>query len=194
MEPVELKDELIALRPYRMADALEVFMAVEESMASLRPWMPWAYTGYSIVDSEGWIKNSMKGWSEGTAYEFAITDSKDGTYIGGCGLNHLDNLNKSANLGYWVRSSRHNEGIATRAAKLLIQHGLKTLKLNRIEIVAAVGNCCSQRVAEKVGAVREGVMRHLLALPDGVQDAVLFSIIPSDLRVNNNCKPGTIRR
>jgi RimJ/RimL family protein N-acetyltransferase len=163
-----------------MPDALEVFIAVEESMASLRPWMPWAYPGYSIADSEGWIKNSMKGWSEETAYEFAITDSKDGSYIGGCGLNHLDIINKMANLGYWVRSSRHNEGIATRAAKMLAQFGLNTLKLNRIEIVAAVENSCSRRVAEKVGGVREGILRHLLAMPGGVQDAILFSIIPAD--------------
>ncbi len=181
MEPIELKDGLITLRPYRMADAFEVFIAVEESMASLRPWMPWAYPGYSIADSEGWIKTSMNAWSEGLAYEFAITDSKDGSYLGGCGLNHLDNLNKMANLGYWVRSSRHKEGIASRAATLVARFGLDTLKLNRIEILAAVENSASRRVAEKVGAIREAVLRHRISLPDKVHDAVLFSIVPVDL-------------
>ena len=183
MEPVELKDDLITLRPYRMADALEVLLAVEESMASLRPWMPWAYPGYSIVDSEGWIKNSMKGWTDGTAFEFAIIDSKDGTYIGGCGLNHINKIDGVANLGYWVRSSRQKEGIATRAAKLLIQYGINDLKLNRIEILAAVENLASRRAAEKAGGVREAILRHRIALPGKVHDAVLFSIIPSDLKM-----------
>jgi ribosomal-protein-serine acetyltransferase len=76
MDAVLLKDDVITLRPLRMSDALEVFLAVEESMASLSPWMPWCYPGYSIVDSEGWSKASAVGWKESSAYEFAITDSR----------------------------------------------------------------------------------------------------------------------
>ena len=165
-----------------MSDALEVFIAVDESMTSLRPWMPWCYPGYSIVDSEAWIKSATKAWPEGSAYEFAITDSKDGSFIGGCGLNHINKIDKVANLGYWVRSSRQKEGIATRAAKLLIQFGIKDLKLNRIEILAAVENLASRRTAEKAGGVREAILRHRIALPDKVHDAVLCSIVPADLK------------
>jgi len=181
VDPIELKDDRITLRPLRMSDALEVLLAVEESMVSLKPWMPWAYPGYSIVDSEGWLKGSAAGWKEGTAYEFAITDSKDDSYIGGIGLNHINKLDKVANLGYWVRSSRHKEGIATRAAKLLIQFEINYLKLNRIEILASVENLASRRTAEKAGGVREAILRHRIALPDKVHDAVLFSIVPADL-------------
>ena len=181
MNELQLKDDLITLRPLRMSDALEILLAVEESMASLRLWMPWAYPGYSIVDSEAWVKSSMKGWSEGLVYEFAITDSTDGSFIGGCGLNHLNKIDHVANLGYWVRSSRQKEGIATRAAKLLIQYGINDLKLNRIEILAAVENLASRSTAEKAGAVQEASLRHRIALPDKVHDAVLFSIIPTDL-------------
>jgi ribosomal-protein-serine acetyltransferase len=181
MDPIELKDDLITLRPYRMFDALEVLLAVEESMSSLRPYMPWAYPGYSIVDSEAWIKSSMKGWSEGSAFEFAIIDPKDGSYIGGCGLNHINKIDQVANLGYWVRSSRHGKGFASRAAKLIIEFGINDLKLNRIEILAAVENIASRRTAEKAGGVEEGTLRHRIALPDKVHDAVLFSIIPGDI-------------
>ena len=157
-----------------------VFAAVQESMVPLSHWMPWCHPDYSIADSEGWLKITKSSWEEDSAYEFAIIDSKDGSYIGGCGLNHIDNVNKLANLGYWVRSSRCKQGIATRAANLLIQFGLHTLKLNRIEIVAAMENSASRRVAAKVGAVQEGILRHLLSMPDKVHDAVLFSIIPAD--------------
>jgi ribosomal-protein-serine acetyltransferase len=181
MGSIELKDELITLRPLRMSDALEVLLAVEESMASLRPWMPWAYPGYSIVDSEAWIQSATKAWPEGSAYEFAITDTKDGSFIGGCGLNHINKLDKVANLGYWVRSSRHRQGIASRAATLLIQFGINDLKLNRIEILAAVENTASRRTAEKAGGVAEGILRHRISLPDKVHDAVLFSIVPGDI-------------
>jgi len=178
---IELKDDRITLRPLRMSDALEVFLAVEESMPSLRPWMPWAYPGYSIVDSEGWLKSSVAGWKEGTAYEFAITDSKDGSFIGGIGLNHINKIDKVANLGYWVRSSRQNQGVAATAAKLLIQFGINDLKLNRIEILAAAENLASRKTAEKAGGIQEAILRHRIVLPDKVHEAVLFSIVPSDL-------------
>jgi len=182
MNEVQLKDDVVTLRPLRMSDALEVFLTVTESMASLRLWMPWAYPGYSIVDSEAWIKSALKAWPEGSAYEFAITDSKDGSFIGGCGLNHLNKIDKVANLGYWVRNSRQKEGVATRAAKLLIQYGINDLKLNRIEILAAVENLASRRTAEKAGDVQEAILRHRIALPDKIYDAALFSIVPADLR------------
>ena len=180
MQEIELKDDVIRLRPLHGSDALEVFLAVQESLASLKPWMPWAHDSYSITESEGWVKNAAKCWAEGTAYEFAITDSKDGSLIGGCGLNHLNKIDQVANLGYWVRSSRQGRGIAARAARLLIRFGMNELKLNRIEILAAVENFASRKTAENAGAVREAILRHRIALPDKVHDAVLFSIIPSD--------------
>jgi RimJ/RimL family protein N-acetyltransferase len=53
--------------------------------------------------------------------------------------------------------------------------------LHRDEILAAVPNVASQRVAEKAGAVREGVLRNRLLIGGESQDAVLFSLIPEDL-------------
>jgi RimJ/RimL family protein N-acetyltransferase len=47
----------------------------------------------------------------------------------------------------------------------------------RLEIVCAVGNVRSQRVAEKVGALKEGVLRNRLLLPSGPSDAVMFSLV-----------------
>lgn len=182
MDDIELKDGAITLLPNKAIEAGAVYAAVIESMPELRRWMPWAHPGYSVADSQNWLKMSAECWRDETAYEFAIIDGRDGSYIGGAGLNHLDRLNKVANLGYWVRSRRCQRGIATRAARLLVRFGLETLKFNRIEILAAVENRGSQRVAEKTGAVREGILRNQLSLPDGIHDAVIYSIIPSDLR------------
>jgi RimJ/RimL family protein N-acetyltransferase len=50
--------------------------------------------------------------------------------------------------------------------------------LNRIEILVAVDNLASQRVAAKVGAVREGILRNRLLLHGKIHDAVMFSLIP----------------
>ena len=80
-----------------------------------------------------------------------------------------------------MRTSAAGRGVATAAAQLLIPFGFDTLGLQRIEIVAAVDNLGSQRVAQKLGAVREGVLRHSLFLNGSPRDAILYSILPSDL-------------
>ena len=52
--------------------------------------------------------------------------------------------------------------------------------MNRLEILAAVDNIASQRVAEKAGAIREGIMRNRLVIHGKLYDAVMFSLIPGD--------------
>ena len=144
-------------------------------------WMPWCHAGYSLEESRTWVESRAEAWAKGIEYDFAITDCKDGILLGGCGLNQIDSACLWANLGYWVKSSRTGTGIASSAALLVAHFGFDELRLNRIEIVVATGNKASQRVAEKIGAVREGVMRNRLVVHDMVYDAVLFSLIPGDL-------------
>ena len=86
-----------------------------------------------------------------------------------------------ANLGYWVRTNSVGRGVATSATRLAARFGFEELGLHRIEIVAAVENIASQRVAEKAGALREGLLRKRLLIRGESQDAVLFSLLPEDL-------------
>ena len=71
-------------------------------------------------------------------------------------VDHIHPVYKFCNLGYWVRTSRHGRGIAGRAAKLIAQFAFEKVNLIRAEIVIAVGNSTSKRVAEKVDAHYEG--------------------------------------
>ena len=71
--------------------------------------------------------------------------------------------------------------MATSATFLLARFGFDELKLNRIEIVVAIENKPSQRVAEKAGATQEGVLRKRLVVRDRVYDAVMYSLIPEDI-------------
>ena len=178
MKQLQLTDGKILLRPAEMKDAKEMFAAVRESMAEVGAWMPWCHANYSLGEGKNWIKTCKKGRKDGTICDFAITDARDGTILGDCGLNDIRKSDKTANLGYWVRTGRTKQGIGTAAALLLADFGFKELKLNRIEILIAVDNLASQRVAAKVGAVREGILRNRLLLHGKIHDAVIFSSIP----------------
>ncbi len=169
------------LRPYRVSDIDRLYDAVRESIAEVSVWMPWCYADYSIEESREWIESRAEVWEKGTEYDFAITDSRDGLFLGGCGLNHINRADRVANLGYWVRSSRTRQGVATTATLLVARFGFSAFELNRIEIVVATGNKASQHVANKVGATREGVLRNRLVVHNKVYDAVIFSLIPQDI-------------
>ena len=171
----------VPLRPCTPEDADSLYAAARESIPEMHPWMPWCHPDYAIEESREWVRRCGDMWREGTDYNYAIADAVDGSFVGGCGLNGLDRRNGIANLGYWVRTSRTEQGAATTAARLLAAFGLRELGLNRIEIVIATGNAASLRVAQKVGARREGVLRNRLINPAGVTDAVMFSLILEDL-------------
>jgi RimJ/RimL family protein N-acetyltransferase len=178
---ITLTEGNVTLRAYRTSDIDSVHEAVLESMAELSPWMPWAHSDYSIEDSRVWVEQQPERWERGIDYNFAITDTSKGMYLGGCGLNGIQTDFKVADLGYWVRTSRTKQGIATMVTGLLARFAFNELKLNRVAIVIAVGNKASLRVAEKAGAVKEGILRNGLTLPDGPSDAVMHSLIPQDM-------------
>jgi RimJ/RimL family protein N-acetyltransferase len=142
--------------------------------------MPWCHEGYSIDEARTWVESRAEAWEAGTEYDFTIIEVSNGDYLGWCGLNNIYNTNQIVNLGYWVRTSRTNLGVATNAARLIAKLGFKNFELNRIEILVAVDNKQSQRVAEKAGATREGILRNRIIIHDKVIDAVMFSLIPGD--------------
>jgi ribosomal-protein-serine acetyltransferase len=168
-------DLAVRLRPYQLNDAPLAFAAVRESIAALRPCMPWCHPGYSIDDSRSWLATQVAAFETRVAFEFAIT-SAGGDYLGGCGLNQIDAANRRANLGYWVRSSAAGRGVATAAVRLLREWGFCNTDLIRLEIVIATANLASQRVAEKAGAVREGILQSRLLLHGLSHDATMYSL------------------
>jgi ribosomal-protein-serine acetyltransferase len=177
----EYTDGVIRIRPCRKTDAREVYEAVRESLDELMPFMPWCHPDYSLEDTRTFLALCSRAWAEETEFNFSILDRK-GDFLGLCGINHINPIIRYANLGYWVRSSGKGQGVATRGARLVAMFGFRQLKLLRLEIVVDLNNPASQRVAEKTGAAREGVLRNRILFNTESRDAVMFSLIPSDLQ------------
>jgi ribosomal-protein-serine acetyltransferase len=172
----------IGIRRYRGEDVDLLFEAARESAHELSRWMPWCSEKYSRADSETFVQSRDAEWDKGEHYSFVVYDTETGIFLGGVGLNFINRIHKFANLGYWVRTSQTGRGVATAAARLAARFGLTELGFQRLEIVTALGNVGSQRVAEKVGAVREGVLRNRLLIHDQAHDAVMFSLVQEDLK------------
>ena len=177
---IELSDGLVGIRRFRPEDVPLLFAAVRESINELSTSLTWCQVGCSIEQSAAFVSACDTDWEKGERYTFMIFDIKDHTFLGSVGLNHINRTHGFANLDYWVRSSRTHQGIASAAVRLLSRFGLHELGFNRIEIIAGTRNRPSQRVAEKAGAKREGILRNKIMLHGMPHDAVLYSLIAQD--------------
>jgi RimJ/RimL family protein N-acetyltransferase len=178
----EFSDDQICIRRYRLADAPFLYGAVRESIEEVSRWMAWCNRTYSLAETEAFLKTRDAEWDKGEHYSFAVVDPHSHLFLGGVGLNFFNRLHKFANLGYWVRTTQTRRGVASAATRLAARFGIERLGLNRIEIVAAVENVASQRVAEKAGARREGVLRKRVLVHEQPQDAVMYSLVAEDLK------------
>ena len=86
-----------------------------------------------------------------------------------------------AELGYWICIPYRNQGYATEAVKAVIEYGMLTLNLARIQATHPINNPASGRVLEKAGMVFEGTLSKYFEL-DGVSlDEKMYSTIRSDI-------------
>jgi len=178
-----LVDGDILVRPLALTDEQPLFEAVRESIPEVSPWLAWCHENYSIEETREFLR-SREDKSQGDEwYSFGVFDRNDGgRFLGGVGLNFINRVHQFGNLGYWVRTSAAGKGVASKASPLVARFGFEELGLHRIEILAAVSNIASQRVAEKIGAAREGVLRNRLLIRGEPQDAVMFSLVQDDLQ------------
>jgi ribosomal-protein-serine acetyltransferase len=178
LSSVSLVDQDILLRPFRLSDSAGLYCAVHESLGELKPWMTWATDGYTEMTAREYITIARARWEEHTFYAFAITRGED--ILGACTLSSIHPIYHFCNLGYWVRTSCRGQGIAGRAAQLIARFAFENLGMIRVEIVIAVGNQASLRVAEKIGAHAEGILLNRLVVGNSIYDAHMYSLLPSD--------------
>lgn len=171
------------VRPYAESDWPELHRAVKESEAQLAPWLSWCHPGYSERDARDWIQATLDAHSAKTMFDFAVFDAQ-GRYVGACGVNQIQTAYRCANLGYWIRTSASGRGLAAAAALRVCEWTFRNTNLNRLEVLAAVDNLPSQRVAQKLNAQYEGRSRSRLLIanidPPTPTDAFVYSIVRGD--------------
>lgn len=178
---VQLTSDRLLLRAFHPDDVDVIYEAVRESLPELARWLPWCHPEYGRSETQEFLNQRGTAFRELGEHAFAIVDRETGRFLGATGVNQIDRHARRANLGYWLRTDATGNGYATEAALMVARWAFKELQLERIEIVAAIGNVASQRVAIRAGAVREGIARKRLRKGDLQHDAVVFSLIRSDL-------------
>jgi RimJ/RimL family protein N-acetyltransferase len=183
--PTELSTERLYLRQLGPADLEPVYAAIIESFPELNRWLSWAHDGYKKEETIAFLESRKDELEETGACGFGIFDKTSGEFLGGIGIHNVERINGLCNLGYWMKTSATGRGITSEAARRVCEFALTEVGLQRVEIVAAVDNLASRRVAEKIGAVLEGVARKRLLIRGEARDAAIYSMIAEDLTNKN---------
>lgn len=170
-----LADGTILLRPPVETDVPAIAAACQDPEISRWTRVP---DDYSEEDAREFVSLADRTWREGTDAPFAITDARTGDLLGAIGLHDIEW--PIARVGYWVKRDARGRGVASRALALVARWSLDDLGAARLELLADPLNGASQRVAEKAGFVREGVLRAYLEIKGRRRDSVMFSLLASD--------------
>ena len=174
---MELRADGFALRPWEAGDAPAVTVACQDS--EIARWLPMIPAPYTEIDAREFLEQSRLSWDLGEAYNFALVDD-EGELLGSIGMRVL--RFRTGHIGYWVSRGARGRDIATNALKTLCRWAADDLGLKRLELMTDPENIASQRVAEKAGFRREGILRSALEYRDGSRsDSVVFSLLPEDL-------------
>jgi RimJ/RimL family protein N-acetyltransferase len=182
--PFPIETDRLILRPPLPGDGAELHKAVEETWDSLNRWMIWAQARMSAEDCEVNIREAFAKFILGQDIRLHGYEKETGRLVLSSGLHRFDWRIRRFETGYWVRESAQGQGYATEACAAILQYAFDVLKARHVEIEHADGNDASRRVIEKLGFVKEGVLKGALANhsdPDGgVYDSHVYSLTDAE--------------
>jgi RimJ/RimL family protein N-acetyltransferase len=167
-----------ALRPWRDADLPDLVQACRDPDIVRWTSVPAAY---SEADARNYLRQRYDAAFAGLTAPFAVVDADSGRLLGSISLLRFAWTHARGEVGYWLASWARGEGHATRAVRLICGWGFRSLRLERIDLMAAVENPASQQVAERAGFTREAVLRSYMRGTFERQDMVMFGLLKGEL-------------
>ncbi len=191
MPPFRIETERLILRRFTRRDVGSVTEAVQNSLGALNEWLPWAHPGYRKEDAVNYIKESAQAWKEGRAYDYAIRRRENTRrHLGNISIWPVSRLTRTGEIGYWIRTDETARGLATEATAAMVRVGFEELGYHKLTLRIAVGNRASERVAEKLGFSREGVLREELLIRGRWVDHTLFTLLDREYETSTASEPG----
>jgi|SRR5215469_17289547 len=175
-----LADEVVLLRPWHEADVPAAFLAFSDPVVQRFSW-PEA-TPYSEEDTRTYFAELEQARMLGEELNFALAQpAEPGVVLGGGSLYDVRLERGCASVGYWLAPEARGRGVATHAVRLLARWAFAELGLARLELTCSPDNEASQRVAERCGFTREGLLRSHIPFKGGRRDTVIYCLAPGEL-------------
>jgi RimJ/RimL family protein N-acetyltransferase len=164
---------VVTLRPWRESDIPAVFEACQDPEIARWTAVPSPYT-------EEHARDFVRHGVPGRAYvlQLAIVNAENDELLGSIGV--FTPQEGIGEVGYWVGAAARGRGVAVRAVRLAVRRAFEKSELRRMQLHTLPGNRASERVAEKAGFTREGVLRSYAVMKGRVTDITMFSLLPDE--------------
>lgn len=175
IEPVTLEGNLVRLEPLSYAHADGLWEAGQYEQI-------WTYMSTAFQkreDADSYVEAAISARNEGKELPFAIVEKRSNRVIGSTRFGNISRQDKGLEIGWtWLTPSVWKTPVNTECKWLLLRHCFEELGCIRVQLKTDSRNLNSQRAIERIGGVREGVLRNHMILHDGyVRDSVYFSIL-----------------
>ena len=141
------------------------------------------HTSYEVQrprDIEALVQFYKHAFARKTDIRWAIAQESSRTMVGSCGLSAFHERHRRAELGYDLAREAWGKGAASAVARRVLQFGFEELQLNRIEAMVMAGNDRSERVLDRLGFQREGLLRHYKFARGAFSDYTVWAMIRED--------------
>ncbi len=180
-------DGVVALRAWRESDVPAITAACGD--ADVQRWTT-VPQGYSEEDARAFVAHTHMSRDAGASLELAVVRSaEEDEVLGAAGLVTVDWDRAQAEIGYWTAPGARRRGVAVRAVRALSAWSFAELGLARLQLMPYADNGPSQRVAERAGYRREGVLRSFRRSKAGLVDVVMYSRLRDDARAGPRSGP-----
>ncbi len=179
IHPITLVGRVVRLEPLAEAHVPDLTIAGQDESI-------WRYMLYGAIQTEGqmraWVHEILSRQARGTDLPFAVVHLESGRAIGSTRYLDIQPQHRGLEIGgTWYAVAYQRTAVNTECKYLLLKHAFEGLGCIRVQLKTDLRNERSQKAIERIGAVREGVLRNHMLLPDGhIRHSVFYSIIASE--------------
>ncbi|TAM75295.1 N-acetyltransferase [bacterium] len=179
-QPISLEGAHVRLEPLDVAHAPALLEAGREEEIWLYMPIPAFRT---LDDAIDFIEQAQTIARTGTQIPFAIVDRANGRAVGSTRYLDIRRADRALEIGWtWLGASARRSAINTECKYLLLRHAFEVQNAVRVQLKTDARNLRSQRAIERIGGVREGVLRKHMIRPHDyfVRDSVMYSIVDEE--------------
>ena len=171
IQPVTLEGRTVRIEPLDRRHAADMAEAADDEIFKYHVLLP----EISTAGFERYIETLL---SRPNMVPFAQVLVATGKAIGGTTYMDIQTANRGVEIGTtWIGRAYHGTLVNPEAKYLLLRHAFEDQGTIRVQLKTDGRNLQSQRAIEKLGAVREGVLRNHVVMPDGfLRASVMYSI------------------
>jgi ribosomal-protein-serine acetyltransferase len=151
-------DEYSFLEKLSLSHVELIFNAIDQNRTFLRKWLPFVDFTRKLGDTERFVRSVIEKVSSNRDEVYVIWYKHE--FAGLIGFKDIDHVNDKIEIGYWLIEKMTGKGIATAAARKMVNLAFRNMEMNRVVIRCGVGNTKSSAIPRRLGFSFEGIERN----------------------------------